>query len=536
MPKKLTLLLISQKQLARIDVVSGKRARVKNHWIRERLSGESLATLADAAIRLGPKKTGDVWVLSTDFWTGVVHLTSDVAAALDGDELEQAIGLEAETYSGISAFESRLGISSLPRDDTGESRWWVTQVSHSDGQSIDQAIKQFGGKFAGAAHAALPSFPVCLSEDKTTAAPHHWRLHHCFADATIAIRGSGSEVRDLITLGDLATQRNQAQLRDWCESAPTDQEAFAWITDQPLLDHVDYASATVLSLVENANPTIDSNLPPAGQSSNFNSPNDLLSGASALVAWAETMATELNHAARESASMGLPVALAQKPPMTNRTAMLVACSLGLFMALACFGLYTLGGTKISELDSQIETLTAQKRQLTLDEKKLRDAEKSLEEKRGQIKEMEKTNRKLETDLKLARQMRKFQQTRWLKLVTALAESIEGDCWMRGLQTNDNKVTVQGMAVSNRDLALFASNLERLATPHGWRVHPAQMERLESSLIEFEVSLDASDGRSDTAVSLTALESELQRGLANRSVIPASGSSTDSQIDFEGDAR
>ena len=505
MPKKLTLLLITQQQLARIDVTAGKRSRVNAAWSRERLTGESLATLVDAAIRLGPKKTGDVWVHSTDLWTGVVHLASDIAAALEGDELEQAIGLEAETYSGISAFESRLGICDLPKDDTGEARWWVTQVAHSDWQSIDQVVKQFGGKLAGVAHAALPVFPEL--DNQANAAPNRWRLHQCFAEATIALRGVGSEIRDVITLGNLKTQRNQTQLLDWSEESNTDQEALAWITDQPLLDHVDYSAATVLSLAE------------AG------------SGTSALEAWGQSIANSLIRSARENQSVGIPVALSRKPPMTNRTAMLVACSLGLLMGLACFGLYWVGSTKIADLDTKIEALNAQKKQLTQDNKKVQGNEKSLGDKRRQAEELRKRNRKLERDLDQARRMRQFQQTRWLKLVTALAQSIEGDCWVRGLQTNDDEVTVHGMAVSNRDLALFASNLEKLASPHGWRVHPAKMQRVES-LIEFEVSLDTSDRQSSAAATLTKLESQLQTGLANRSdsLVPPSPSPTGSAIE------
>ena len=98
-------------------------------------------------------------MFSNEFWTGVVHLASDVAAALDAEELDQAIALEAETYSGISAFESRLGLKALPRDDSGEARWWVTQIPQRDWQEVDQAIQQFHGKLAGIGHAALATFP-----------------------------------------------------------------------------------------------------------------------------------------------------------------------------------------------------------------------------------------------------------------------------------------------------------------------------------------------------------------------------------------
>ena len=54
------------------------------------------------------------------------------------------------------------------------------------------------------------------------------------------------------------------------------------------------------------------------------------------------------------------------------------------------------------------------------------------------------------------------------------------------------VKVQGMAVSNQEVSLFATNLEKYASPHGWRVHPAQTERNEMALIDFEVTLDVSD--------------------------------------------
>jgi len=89
-------------------------------------------------------------------------------------------------------------------------------------------------------------------------------------------------------------------------------------------------------------------------------------------------------------------------------------------------------------------------------------------------------------------MRHLQKTRWFELVAAIAQANEGDCWVKGLETHGKVVTVKGLAVSNHDASSFATNLEEFASPHGWRVHPAQTGRNEIALIEFEVSLDVSE--------------------------------------------
>ena len=485
MPKKLTLLLISQTQLARAEVVVGKTADVKQVWSRERLAGESLPTLVDAAIRLTNKRPNDIWVLSTDFWSGVVHLASDVTSALDGEELEQAIGLEAETYSGISAFESRLGLKTLPADETGEARWWVTQIAQSDWQEVERTVKQAGGKLAGMGHAALAQYPERLLATDATA-DRGWRMCQCFGEATIALRGTGPEIKDVIALGDLATQRNRSQLLDWCDETAASGESMVWLLDQPMHEQVDCSNATVLSL-SNANAT--ANTDPLTMAPTH--PPNMMSGEDALSVWAETMASCL-RTDRDGDVTSIPVAMAQKAPMSNQTAILIACGLGLLLACACFGFHLLGSSKLAQLDKQIESLDAEKEKLATGRRAAVRTEQLLKEKRREMDALKSANQKLTNNLEKATRVRHNQQTRWLQLVSALSKSIEGDCWVRGLTTVGQEVKVQGLATSNRDIAVFTSNLERIASPHGWRVHPAKTVRNGSSLIEFEVSLDVTD--------------------------------------------
>ena len=477
MSNRRTLLLITQSQLARIDVAGGKSPRAKGVWIRDRIPGESIATLCDAAIRLGPKKTGDVWVFSNEFWTGVVHLASDVAGALDADELDQAIALEAETYSGISAFESRLGLKSLPKDISGEARWWVSQIPQDDWHDVDQVVRQFRGKLSGIGHAALAAFPTSALNDDGQSDRQRWRLNQSFGEATISIHGVGDAISDVITLGDLKTQRTQTQLIEWCDETAGPGQSLAWVSDQPLPEFLVDTSKVQLSL------TADK----AGASE---SAQGQIFGEEAFRVWAETMVASIQS--QGNRGVGIPVAVAGKTPMSSQTATLVACALGLLLALGCFAIHSATNKQLTGLNSQIDRFNRTKKALASDTKSLKDLEKELSERREALDEMRIRNRELSTNLSEAGRIRKFQQTRWLKLVSALAKASEGTCWVRGLESRGNVVTVQGIGVSNQDISIFATNLEKYASPHGWRVHPAQTERNEMALVDFEVNLDIWD--------------------------------------------
>ena len=470
MANRLTLLLITQSQLARIDIVGGKSPQAKNVWTRERIPGESIATLADAAIRLGAKKTGDVWVFSNEFWTGVVHLAGDVAGTLEGDELDQAIALDAETFSGVSAFDSRLGLRSLPKDVSGEARWWVTQIPQSDWHEVDQVVRQFGGKLAGIGHAALAAIPADMSDNESRS----WRLNQAFGEATISINGVGDSVNDVVTLGDLKTQRTQSQLLELCDDTSAREQLQAWIADHALPEMIVDSSCPRLLL---------------GDDRSGDDARNEIAGESAIRMWAETMATGVQKGGNDSA---VPVAIARKPPMTSQAATLVACALGLLLAIACGALHVTTNRQLADLDSQIDTFKRTQTALATDKKSLSDLEKSLSEKRAQLAEMRASNNELSSKLLEAARIRKFQQTRWLKLVGALAKASESGCWVRGLESRDNVVTVQGIAVSTQDISEFATSLEQHASPHGWRVHPAQTQRNEMALVDFEVTLDVSD--------------------------------------------
>ena len=113
---KRSILLITETTLARFDLSGGAAPTVTDSWVRPSFASQSVGTLADAALRLGKSRKRQVYVLTTRCWTGSVSIGPDLVTGMSGDGLNQTIALEAETYSGISAFESAASSLMLPPD------------------------------------------------------------------------------------------------------------------------------------------------------------------------------------------------------------------------------------------------------------------------------------------------------------------------------------------------------------------------------------------------------------------------------------
>ena len=304
------------------------------------------------------------------------------------------------------------------------------------------------------------------------------------------------------------TQRTRSQLFEWCEETAGQGQSLAWVTDQPLPELLVETACKQLSLApESVDDTTDQE--PEKIS------HERVTGELALRAWAETMASTVQSDRKDAPR--IPVAVAQKPPMSSQAAMLIACSLGLLVALGCFVLHSTASQQLADLNAQIDVFNRTKKALATDKQNLQKLSKELADKQQALDELKDGNRKLSTSLAQAAQMRHFQQTRWLELVSALSRANEGDCWISGLETHGKVVTVQGLAISNQEISVFATNLEKYASPHGWRVHPAQTERNEMALIEFEVSLDVSDRDvPDPSVGSSVVRSSLPLSFASAS--------------------
>jgi len=488
MSKNLTLILIAPSHLARVDVSVGRKAKVRNTWTRERVPSEPLAGQVDVALRLGPKKAGDVWVLPCEAWTGVVSLERELAGMLEGDELQQSIALETEAFSGISAFDSRLGATKLPPDVSGDPRWWVTQITHSDWQETHRCVNQFGAKWGGMAHPAA-AFPV--DTDTASTDDSSWKMIQAFGETTVAMAGAGQRIVDVMVAGNLATQRTTGQLEQW-------RSIHAATGNSPTTDSVVWVS--------------DASVPPR-LVDEADTVKPWFAGAAdeqvVLAAWGKAFAEGLTPAKGDEAHV--PAMAADKPPMSNRSATLTSCVMAVASVLACFGLHTLTTRNIDVAVEEAGKLDQQRQKLGEDKKSLAELQKKVTALRTQVDGLRTRNRSLDRDLASATQMRRFQQTRWVQMVSSLAQCTSGDCWVRAIRSDNGSVHVEGVAVENQDVAAFASQLESAAAAHGWRAHPAQTEHNELGLIQFEITMDMTDettADSSSSSELVSLQTEI----------------------------
>ena len=463
--KSLTLILILERQLVRMDVPGRRRSQVKGIWRRDRFEAESLAGLTDAALRLGPKRVGDVWVLSGDLWTGVVPVAPDIAGMLDGDELQQALALEAENYSGIPAFESEIGARKLPADSRGNHRWWLTQIPSDQWQDVKRTVEQFGGKWGGMAHPTIVLPPDNPSDSDS------WRSIQSFGDTTVAVLGLGNKVVDVLSLGNISTQRTRSQLAEWREETRTEQEVVSWISDGALPAELGTGTDWHLDLsVELANEQL-------------------------ITTWALAAVAGLSTKSNDGVNE-LPRIAAEVPPMSSERALLISVGLAAVVALGCFGLYRAANNDLTAITAEADRQEQQKRGLAA---KQRNLTKRVEVLRKELKAILARNERFDRNLAKASRIRQFGRVRWLKMLNALSQS-HGDCWVREINGDHKTAVVHGMAVDVRDVTAFASRLERLASPHGWRVHPARTEFKELPLVHFEIKLDITNdaAKSDAA--------------------------------------
>jgi Tfp pilus assembly protein PilN len=158
-----TLLLLHHRGLARVDLRGRRTPSVQGVWCQARAanysdSGNAIASAALAALKLGPLRAGRVWVLCEDFWTETLTVPEDLSLLLNGAELQQALAIEAELDSGISAFHSRMGalpLPAFPSEPSIEPRWLVTQIPSAVLDSLERELARQGARMAGAAHPAI---------------------------------------------------------------------------------------------------------------------------------------------------------------------------------------------------------------------------------------------------------------------------------------------------------------------------------------------------------------------------------------------
>lgn len=151
-----TLLVVTNSRIARIDFIGRRRKSVQEIWTQTVPPSESSSDwlyIATAhAIKLSPKPLGRVTLVSPLVWTDLLRLPADVIALSSEAELRQALAIEAEAESGLSAFESEIAFTRLDSDRADGELFCTSMVTSSLLERLSQLIRTNNARLHSLVH------------------------------------------------------------------------------------------------------------------------------------------------------------------------------------------------------------------------------------------------------------------------------------------------------------------------------------------------------------------------------------------------
>lgn len=118
---------------------------------------ESLAERVEIAARTGARPSRSTYVLTDEVFAESLDLDARASRGLDDRELGDALALEAQMHSGLSAGDAKLAWS-RGQGATSSRRFLVQEISREDMNEMRERIRDCGGRLRGVVHpAGLPA-------------------------------------------------------------------------------------------------------------------------------------------------------------------------------------------------------------------------------------------------------------------------------------------------------------------------------------------------------------------------------------------
>lgn len=444
---KQTILVITRDLVTRADFRAGGWVRDVGLWQQARPAVEDFPSLVEAALRLGPKRVGRVWVLSSEIWTQTISLPIETVAGLAGDELNRSLAFEAEPLSGIGAFDSHVAHVELPGEGD-QRRFWLTQILASHLDQIEYIVEQAGGRLAGVGH------PSGLPRPMTPAAARAgtWRRVELWPDAVIYLYAATGHPLVVHVLN-------------------TDPKGDRWRADVDRRLGAVPASAAQETLCGTAAVAIAEM--DAEQVVNL---CDQLQLEEWLRAWAEQLSESVSET---------PLVRPPKRPLSTGRRRAMAILLGLLALLFCVGHYLLIQKERQTAMAKTEKLLEPKTQLDALNKQFEEQA----EKRQALQEQVDTRR---NDLRRCEAVLYAQRQRFARLLRVLAEHGGDGLLVRKIDGSGDEVAVNGVCLRPELANGLAVALDKAVGSLGWEVEPpdkeAQSLRVDGSPWTFEIRL------------------------------------------------
>lgn len=428
-----TLLLITRDRLVRADLAAGRRSGVIDVREEPRPPVDDLPSLVEAALRLGTRRPGRVWVLSSDFWTQTLSLPVNTVAGLQVEEINRALGFEAEPFSGISALEAVAAHVVLP-DQNQQRPFWFTEMLAGQLEQIDYVVQQAHGQLIGMGHPG--GLPRPLAAELSAA--EAWQRVELWPAAIVCIQGGGGR-RPTISVRNTDPKPGR-----W------EADVERWQAEQP-------AGSVAESLHAASGVGMDE-LAPAHRLSL----EDQQGLAGFLQVWAEQLA---------ESGTALPLIRPPQRPMSDASRRMTAVVLGLIAAILCTGVH-LGVKHYQDgLERQAALLRGPAQQLAQFKKdgaKLRSRRDDLKKACGTITD----------DLAHYQQVMQSQRQRLSVLLTVLARCGSDETVIRKIDGAEDEIVLHGVCMQPELATELAGTLAKTLGPQSWQVQPPNKKSRE----------------------------------------------------------
>lgn len=410
-----TYLIITESQVMRADA---RGNQLTNLTKEARPVGTTLPIAVELACGLTAKKPAQrTYVISDDFWTGVVDLDERSIYGLQGEELEQMLRFETESLSNLDPGSSRLGYVELESVPPDTRRFWGAGVPSEILSGVAQAVRVRGGKLE------LLANPIGLSSPDRSGVP--WvEFTSDLAGAFAAPAESGSLPRAYVTRRSTTSDR-------WYDALGT---LFGG------------------KLPEIGWQTTPDDKPPAytGQLESF-------SDEPVLERWLEGVAE------RTSKPEGFPHILAPQAQTSSRTLALFGAALAMITVLICGTLVWTLSSRISSMQAQIDKESepvAKKKQLDETIKKIKTGLEELVVKADEA-TLKRGNLRLLID----------QSDRFSVLLSALHSQTDTHLVLDKISPNIDGIELSGRAIRSDAATTLVQRLEPLVARVGWMIRP-----------------------------------------------------------------
>ena len=441
-----TILLITRDELARADVRRG----VLTVWRQSRPAVDDFPSLVEAALRLGGRRPGRVWVLSTEFWTQTLSLSPEATAGVTSDQLERALGFEAESFSGLSAMEATVAYVALP-GSTDERVFWLIQVSASLVDQVEYVVGQAGGRLAGLCHPAGLPRPL---RDRTVASGSSgvWQRVELWPGAIFCLRSTSTRQPSIhVRNADPRPGRWEADVKPWLAEGPAHAQTEILCTTDGLA-------------------RVDDTFTNCIQIDNEDSLKTFLA------TWADVLA---------DGDPSVPAIRAPKRPMSASTRQMLAVVAALVLAILCLG-HHLG------LEHHKRTLAEETTKLKEPADKLAQLTQQADTLKKRREELKGRCDKLQADLEQCRWMTVSQRQRLASLMAVLAQQSQDQIVIQKIDGTEDEMVLHGVCLDHGLVDALASVLERTVRPLGWQVQLANKRSKELLVVggpwEFDVHI------------------------------------------------